>query len=265
MCPQCQAEVGPLASAPAVLRPQGQLRFLLDEEAARKAVQERFMRVKDAGGIPRLHRMYVPWLLMSCSVKGTFDGLRGEREQAYSKHGTRYYVTWTQVSGAFDRKWEYRRRCGSVGIVADLAEQLEPCDWAFTEPYDLEALGDVVVEHCTSTPAEIIRRIVPDFMAGFQHEARTGIGGDLQQVGRVDAQHFDDRVRVVMMPVWIGRPAPDKAVIVHGRTGAVALRGYTIVEPDDSLKRTLLDLGEGLVITLVVFGIPLLFALVCEL
>lgn len=235
-CPQCEAPAVPLTSAPTVLPAQGQLPFLIDAEAAEAAVR-RLARRPEGGAIPRLRRAYVPWLVMSCAVKGEYHGRRGERHEDYQDSGhRRSYTEWFPVSGFIDRKWEYRRKCSSPGIVASVQQRLEPWDWAFVEPYDLQALGDGVVEHCTNTPTEIVDRILPDFMFELTNEARYGIGGDLQEVQRVEGRRFDARVRVVMMPVWIGRPGPDRAVIVHGRTGAVLLHGYKAEPPGGSAE-----------------------------
>lgn len=222
-CPFCGAGTTALASAPPLLHAQGYLPFLVDQHTA-QTVLRRDLANAGLGAAPALQAVYVPWLVYSCRVTAEYDGRRGDR---HDNGDGASYVVWTDVSGFVDRDWENKRASGSIGMPEVVAGRLEPWDWAFCEPYAPQALADATVEHSTFALDAISRRVFPSWESEVASEVRYDIGGDLQEIHRVGAERHAERVRVILLPVWVGRMSdPGRTpVAVNGRTAETVIAG----------------------------------------
>jgi hypothetical protein len=223
LCPFCGAGTTALATAPALLHAQGHLPFLVDQHTA-QTVLRRDLANAGLGAAPALHAVYVPWLLYSCRVTGEYDGRRGDR---HDNGDGASYVVWTDVSGFVERDWENKRASGSIGMPEVVAARLEPWDWAFCEPSAPQALADATVEHSTFALDAIFRRVFPSYDSEIASEVRYDIGGDLQEIHRVSSERHAERVRVILLPVWVGRMSdPGRTpVAVNGRTAETVIAG----------------------------------------
>lgn len=215
-CPLCGGETTQDTTATA-LAVDGWLPFAVDEHAARAMVGAELPRLRIAATLGRFVGVHVPWLVYDYTVRGTFEGRRGELVGEHRR------MVWTDTSGVIDRSFEHRRRSASRSLVGDLAERLEPWDWAFVEPVS-QAIATAVCERCEVTPEHVANHTIGDFASEVASEVGFEIGGDAQQVLSVDATRSDERFRHVLVPVWFGTLTDGRTrVAVNGRTGEVVV------------------------------------------
>lgn len=222
-CPFCGAGTTAIETVPAVLHAQGYLPFLVDQHTAQTVLRSELAKAGH-GSAPSLQAVYMPWLVYSCRVTAEYDGRRGDRHDGGDGAS---YVVWTDVSGFVDRDWENKRASGSIGMSEVVAARLEPWDWAFCEPCAPEALAGATVEHSAFALDAIPRRVFPSFESEIASEVRYDIGGDLQEIHRVSSERHAERVRVILLPVWVGRLSdPGRTpVVVNGRTAEAVIAG----------------------------------------
>lgn len=216
-CPLCGAE--PVDDAGTALAVDGWLPFLVHEQAARSMLTAKLGRERIAATPMRLVRVHVPFVVYECVLRGSYEGRRGETTD--DGHGRR--VTWQAVSGVIDRHLQHRRRSASRSVFGELAEQLEPWDWAFVEPPSA-SISEIAAERTELPGLGIASRALGDLDAALAEEACTDIGGELQEVVAAQATRTAERFRHVLLPVWVG-VLSDGATrfAVNGRTGAVVL------------------------------------------
>lgn len=223
-CPLCQAATTAIDEPPHVLRPHGVLRRLVDERTARTFVERELRRTGRGDEVPPLHAVYLPWLFYSCRVRATYEGRRGEIQDSLDDHAR---MTWIEVSGAIDREWVDRGACGSRGLAAHLVGSTEDWDWPFCEPYATSAVTDAAAEHCARPLEDVASAVVWDFDGAVADEIRTDIGGDEQDVRSAQSNRTNERARVILVPVWVGRLGNERGphVVVNGRTAKTAIAG----------------------------------------
>lgn len=255
-CPLCGGPSTPDATATA-LAVDGWLPFLVDEHTARAMLGAELLRLRIAPATPgRFVGVHVPWLVYDCEVKGTYEGRRGD----LVGDGQNRRMVWRDASGAIDRLFENRRASASRSLVGELAERLEPWDWAFVEPPS-SAIATAACERCEVTPEHVAGRAMGDFAAEVATEARHDIGGDAQEVHSVKATRSAERFRHVLLPVWLGTLTDGHTrIAVNGRTGEVIVtgrRGREVEESDlepatGGRSRTLVGLALGIIVAVVI-------------
>jgi hypothetical protein len=228
-CPTCGAEVFEDAKAAPVMRAHGVLGFLISENQARAALRDELARLRLSGSALRLTPVHLPAVVMSCEVAGEY---RGERGTEYRSNNTTH-VRWEAVEGSFERPFENRRASAAATPPDALLRRLEPWDWAFCAAYE-PALLDAAAAHVTDDPAALFERRFPDQREALEQEAEFDIGGDHQRVHHVSAVFSERRLRVVMLPVWVGTVEPGATdFAINGRTGEIALQGHESAELDE--------------------------------
>ena len=238
-CSLCGGGVTPAQDSPRLLVPHGALPPLVDGVTAKGLIDSELARHKQAPLPRRPELVFVPWLVFETTVHARYDGEKGQ----YEKRGDNTVLVWVKWSGQIERFFENRRTCLSIGLTADLSGRLEPWDWAFTAPIDDAPLAEGVWERSALPVEQIVTRAMPQFDTDLEAEIRYDIGGDRQRVHHVDAYREDDRMRVVMLPVWVGHLAEGTQVAINGRTGEALVAGLqgAQAEPDDMVD----DLGAS--------------------
>ncbi|HWB74596.1 MAG TPA: hypothetical protein VG755_06565 [Nannocystaceae bacterium] len=218
-CPLCGGVTAAERDGP-TLPVHGWLPFLVDEQTATARLVAELQRLRIDATPTRCFGVHLPWLVYQCTATGRYDGRRGDLVGS----GQNRRMSWHEVSGVIDRQFENRSKTGSRTILGELADRLEPWDWAFVEPPDA-TLASQVRECCELTGDGIAARTM-SFDAELAAEARADIGGDAQEVNRVDARRDDEAFRQILLPVWIATlTGIQTRVLVNGRTGAVIVPG----------------------------------------
>ncbi len=256
-CSLCGGETAPDPTATA-LAADGWLPFLVDEPTARAVLAAELLRLRIAATPGRFVGLHVPWLVYECVVTGTYEGRRGD----LVGDGQNRRMVWRDASGAIDRAFENRRRSASRSVVGDVAERLEPWDWAFVEPPSA-AIAAAVCERCEVTPEHVASRAMGDFATEVADEVRYDIGGDAQEVHSVEASRTAERFRHVLLPVYFGTLTDGHTrVAVNGRTGEVIVADHRGRETEESelepaigaKPRLLVGVAIGVVVLLVMLS-----------
>jgi hypothetical protein len=256
-CPLCGGETVADATATA-LAVDGWLPFLIDEHTARATLTAELRRLRIAATPVRFVGVHIPWLIYDCELFATYEGRRGE----WVGEGNSRRLVWCDVSGTIDRRFENRRRSASRSVVGDLAERLDPWDWAFVEPPSA-AITDAVCERCEITREHVASRAMGDFATEVADEVRYDIGGDAQEVVSVEARRSAERFRHILLPVWFGTLGDGHTrVAVNGRTGEVTVTGRDGREAEESemepatgsKRRGLVGVAIGVVVLLVMIA-----------
>lgn len=256
-CPLCGGDAAADATATA-LAIDGWLPFLIDEHTARAVLAAELRRLRIAATLGRFVGVHIPWLVYDCELFATYEGRRGE----WVGDGQHRRMVWCDVSGTIDRPFENRRRSASRSVVGDLAERLDPWDWAFVEPPSA-AITSAVCERCEITPEHVASRAMGDFATAAADEVRSDIGGDAQEVTSVEAKRSAERFRQVLLPVWFGTLVDGHTrVAVNGRTGEVTVTGHDGRETEESelepatgsKRREVIGVAIGVVVVLVMMA-----------
>jgi predicted RNA-binding Zn-ribbon protein involved in translation (DUF1610 family) len=251
-CPFCAAQVVAQAkSADPLIAPQGVLPFHLAKPQASAAVgawlRSRWFApnaLKQVAKPEGLTGMYLPFWSFDARTESDYRGQRGEY----------YFVNeevWVDVNGRRERRLQQVRKVrwypasGSVEVFFDdLLEpatravdarrlsQLEPWDLAKLEPYEPGYLAGFQAQRyqLELEPAfeQAKQMMQPEILIAIRRD----IGGDEQQVHRVDTRYFDVTFRHLLLPVWIGAyrfQGKVYQIMVNARTGEVqGERPYSI-------------------------------------
>jgi LSD1 subclass zinc finger protein len=232
-CPHCgQRSPLPETSDP-VLLTSGRLPFLLDRNAAWAAANSELSRHSLVATMDAFTPLYLPWLLVSVHVSASYEGRVGYEVEEYVNGTTRVRVEWTQAIGTVERPWDNRGGCASIGLPTVLGDRLAPWDFAFAEPVTLDELGDVPVEHIRRDLADVFTWAVPDFAGELRAAALDDMLSKHRQLLSVHPTRHDERVRLILVPVWLGRTTTGVRYAINARTGEVVLGGLVGSEPEE--------------------------------
>lgn len=222
-CPCCGRDVQPSPEVAPPLSAHGIMPFMLTDEDAKFRLRGEIVRHRIEGGIQRFERIFVPWAMFACEVDAPFVGHRGREFQG--DHGPA--IAWEPCAGRVQRGFENLRATVLEVLPADLCRRLEPWDWAFVEPFSPQALGDTTALHPAVSVGEVFERCFPDLREDLGQDACFQIGGDFQKVDSVTVERSEERLQLIMMPMWVGVLEHRLThFVVNGRTGEVVLRGY---------------------------------------
>jgi predicted RNA-binding Zn-ribbon protein involved in translation (DUF1610 family) len=257
-CPNCAAQVEfdpavhatecPFCATPVVadtgesrhIKPKGVLPFALDERTAKQAMTDWLGRLWFApNGLQqyarkgrRLEGIYVPFWTYDAQTKSSYSGQRG----------TVYYVTesrmrdgkmesvqvqkvrWTPVSGRVARFFDDVLVLASRSLPRDLTDALEPWDLSEMTPYTPEILAGFRAEAYTVELPEGLDTARAYMDRVILRDVKFDIGGDRQQVHRVDTDVSAVTFKHVLLPVWIAAykyRGKTYRFVVNGQTGKV--------------------------------------------
>ncbi len=243
-CPFCASPLAVDGSAHRAIKPQALIAFALTENQARDALTSWLGRLWFAPSklleYTRKGRamtgIYVPYWTFDADSRSRYRGQRGEH----------YYETRT-VTVTVNGKREQRQ------------EQVQKTRWYPAAGAVARDFDDVVTIASTSLPPRLVDGLepwdltaltafTPDFLAGFQAEGytvplvdghatararmaqviesdvRRDIGGDVQQIDRIDSDFSDETFKHVLLPVWMAAykyGGKSYRFLVNGQTGEV--------------------------------------------
>jgi DNA-directed RNA polymerase subunit RPC12/RpoP len=258
-CPNCGAQVEfagashatecPFCAGPVVIgtgeerriKPQAVLPFALTEEQARKAMGDWLGRLWFApNGLQEYARkgralsgVYVPYWTFDAGTRSRYSGQRGDyyyetrtvRRNGRTETEQVRRTRWTRASGWVARRFDDVLVMASQGLPRDYTERLAPWDLSALEPFRPDFLAGFTAEGYTVSLAdghEMARGVMEQVIVG---DVRQDIGGDEQQIDRIDTDWSDETFKHILLPVWLaaynfgGTPY---RVVVNGQTGSVS-------------------------------------------
>jgi ribosomal protein S27E len=243
-CPFCGHSIVESTGVNRQIKPAAMLPFLITEQEAKAEVKRWLQNLwfaptklktyaRDEG---RLSGVYLPYWTFDSRTRTRYRGRRGDFYTVPMQVRTRVngrMVTQTRQV----QKVRWQRAGGEVGRFFDdvlvLASRSLPT-WMTDrlEPWDLLGLKPYAPEYVAGFQAEAYQLGLDD---GFQaaaikmrevisQDVRRDIGGDLQEIQRMEIEHSDRTFKHVLLPSWLGAylfRGKSYHLCVNARTGAV--------------------------------------------
>jgi hypothetical protein len=227
-----------------LIKPQALIPFRLTEAEARKAMGAWLGRlwfapnglVEYARRGRALNGMYVPYWTFDAATRSRYKGQRGDayyetqtvtvnvngrserRQQQVRK------IRWTPRSGWVSRRFDDVLVLASTSLPRRYTEALEPWGLDALVAYRPDYLAGFTAEGYT-VPLAAGRDIAREKMAAvILQDVRRDIGGDEQQVSRVDTDYSAETFKHILLPVWMAAyryGGKTYRFVVNGQTGKV--------------------------------------------
>lgn len=257
-CPNCAAQVEfdpdthakecPFCATPVVtgtgenrhIKPKGVLPFAVEERAAHKAMTDWLGALWFApGGLKqyarkgrRMQGIYVPYWTYDAQTRSSYTGQRGtvyyvtETFRQDGKTRTRQVakVRWTPVSGRVQRFFDDVLVLGSKSLPQRYTEALEPWDLSQLEPYQPQYLAGFRAEAYTVDLEAGIAEAGQKMDRVIERDVRFDIGGDRQQIARIDTRASEVTFKHILLPVWLAAykyRGKTYRFVVNGQSGRV--------------------------------------------
>lgn len=243
-CPFCASPIVTDTGMQRLIKPQAQLPFLVDEPEARKAMAAWLGRLWFAPSNLRAYAraeramqgVYAPYWTYDADTRSRYTGQRGTvyyetrpvqvtvngRSQTQMQQVAR--VRWTPVRGEVARRFDDVLILGSKTLPKRFTDAIGPWDLSVLSSYDPRFLAGFRAEGYTVPVTDGYREAREVMNAVIAQDVRRDIGGDQQQIGKVDTDVGALTFKHVLLPVWLaayryrGRTF---RFVVNGRTGAV--------------------------------------------
>ncbi len=262
-CPFCDGALAPRQDNGALMMPDGVLPLLLSREQAQAELETEFERLGIDERPLTFNAVFSPWWMLSWDVAATYEGQRGIEHTQQGPGGTyRTHIVWEPWCGRMERPWSDILRPGSLGVSTGVAARLSPWDFAFIEPYDPAKVAGQWCEHTVISGREVMNHHRAEVAAEVRTAIEGDMGGDHQILDKVDIVPSNERYRLLLMPMWVGRLATGVVVAVNARTGEVVVQGQAArqVNEDDILEVPSDDLrGVAIGAAVVVLVLGLLY------
>ena len=239
-CPFCATPVVAGTGVNRHIKPGGLLAFSVDEEAARQAMTEWLGRLWFApNGLQayarkgrRMSGIYVPYWTFDARTATEYSGQRGTvytEMRVVVRDGRRQTVPvtkvrWRPVRGRVARAFDDVLVLASRSLPKRHTDALLPWDLSRLVPYAPEYLAGfraeayrVELPGAWTEAREIMDRMI-------ERDVRFDIGGDRQQIQRMQTQVSDVTFKHVLLPVWVAAykfRGESYRFVVNGQTGRV--------------------------------------------
>lgn len=263
-CPNCGAEVQfdaavhstecPFCATPVVadpgltrrIRPKGVAPFLIPEDQARRAMGDWLgsLWFAPSGLVAyarkgrRLKGVYLPFWTFDADTQSDYAGQRGtiyytsERVTVRDAQGRLrtevrqvQHVRWTPVAGRVRRFFDDVLVLASRALPERHTTDLAPWDLSRLEPYQPEFLAGFRAESYSVTLDQGMDRARALMDRMIERDVRFDIGGDRQQVDRIDTDISRVTFKHVLLPVWSAAyrfGGKSYRFVVNGQTGKVS-------------------------------------------
>jgi ribosomal protein S27AE len=243
-CPFCASPIVTDTGVQRLIKPQAQLPFLLSEGQARAAMNHWLGRLwfapNDLKRYARAERaldgMYVPYWTYDAETRSRYTGQRGTvyyetrpvqvvvngRQQTQMQQVPR--VRWQPARGEVERTFDDVLVLGSRSLPKRFTDALAPWDLSALSAYEPKFLAGFRAEGYTVPVEEGYGEAREMMNAVIERDVRADIGGDQQQIGKIETEVGALSFKHVLLPVWLAAyryRGKSFRFVVNGRTGAV--------------------------------------------
>lgn len=243
-CPFCASPIVTDTGIERQIKPQALLPFLISEEQARQGLRGWLGRLwfapSDLKAYARADRaldgIYIPYWTYDAETRSTYSGRRGivhhvNRPVTVMVNGRRQTamqataeVRWHPASGRVARTFDDVLVLGARSLPKEFTDRLEPWDLSALTAYDPRFLAGFRAEGYTIPVGEGYGEARRIMNAVIESDVRRDIGGDRQQIGKVDTEVGALTFKHVLLPIWVAAyryRGRSFRFVVNGRTGAV--------------------------------------------
>lgn len=221
-CPFCATPVVLDTGSKRAIKPQGLVPFQITEEEARAALGRWLGRLWFApSGLAQYARrgrkltgIYAPFWTFDAASRTSYTGQRGDayytteqvRVHVNGQWETRTeqvrHIRWTPVSGRVARDFDDVLIYAARSLPPNYIAALQPWDLAELTGYNPDFIAGFEAEAYTVELHEGHHLARAEMMRVIQSDVRRDIGGDEQQIGRLDPSFTAETFKHVLLPVW---------------------------------------------------------------
>ncbi len=236
------------------IKPAALLPFAKSESEARAAMTKWLGKIWFApNGLQEYARkgramqgIYVPYWTYDADTKSRYNGQRGtiyyvtktvqvevdgkmeSREEQVQK------IRWTSVSGRVKRFFNDIVILAATSLPKTYTDALEPWDLENLEPYGPQYLAGFRAEGYTVSLENGYVEARHHMDRVIESDVRSDIGGDRQQISRIDTDIRDVTFKHILLPVWLAAykyRGKTYRFVVNGRNGKVkGARPYSVIK-----------------------------------
>jgi LSD1 subclass zinc finger protein len=243
-CPFCGHSIVTDTGLHRQIKPAALLPFLLTDREAQERVRLWLQKLWFAPNRlkiyardqSRLAGVYLPYWTFDSKTHTRYRGRRGDyytevvqvrrrvNGQMVVQTETIQKVSWQRASGDVSRFFDDVLVLASRSLPTWMTDRLEPWDLIGLKPYTPEFVAGFQAEayqlgldECFEVAAKKMRGVI-------EGDVRRAIGGDVQEIHRMDIQHSDRTYKHVLLPCWLGAylfGGKSYHLCVNARTGQV--------------------------------------------
>ena len=243
-CPFCGHSIVTDTGTHRQIKPAALLPFAITDREARQRVTK-WLRglwfapnklknyARDQG---RLAGVYLPYWTFDSFTRTRYRGQRGDfymvpvqvRTIVNGRPVTQTQmvqkVRWRPASGEVSRHFDDVLVLASRSLPSWITDRLEPWDLGDLKPYTPEFIAGFQAEAYQIGLEEGFTAASAKMQARIAADVRLAMGGDMQQIERMDVQHADRTFKHILLPCWLGAylfGGKSYHLCVNARTGAV--------------------------------------------
>lgn len=240
-CPFCGSPVVTDTGTQRQIKPAAVLPFKLNERQAHDAMRNWLGRLWFAPNAlkkyarsdgSRLDGLYVPYWAFDSDTSSRYTGERGDayyESRTVTRNGKTETervrkIRWTRVSGRVARQFNDVLVMAAQSLPPNYTRNLEPWMLGELAPYDPQFLSGFRAEGYTVQLPEGHALGLARMDEVIRQDVRRDIGGDEQRVHSVDTEHQNEKVKHLLLPIWMAAYRyRDKSYrfVVNGQTGKV--------------------------------------------
>jgi LSD1 subclass zinc finger protein len=243
-CPFCGHSIVSDTGVHRQIKPAAVLPFLITEREAQEQVRRWLQDLwfaptklktyaRDQG---RLAGIYLPYWTFDSRTRTRYRGRRGEfytvpvqvrsrvngRMVTQTRHVQK--VRWHPAAGEVRRFFDDVLVLASRSLPGWMTDRLEPWDLIGLKPYTPEYVSGFQSEAYQLGLGESFDLAAARMREVIKGDVRAAIGGDLQEIQRLEIEHSDRTFKHVLLPCWLGAylfAGKSYHLCVNARTGAV--------------------------------------------
>jgi DNA-directed RNA polymerase subunit RPC12/RpoP len=243
-CPFCGHSIVTDTGLHRHLKPAALLPFTITDREARQRVRQWLHSLwfapnrlkKYARDEGRLAGVYLPYWTFDSFTRTRYRGQRGDfymvpvqvRTNVNGRMVTRTQmvqkVRWRPVSGEVSRHFDDVLVLASHSLPSWITDRLEPWDLGDLKPYTPEFIAGFQAEAYQIGLDDGFAAASAKMQARIAADVRLAIGGDMQQIERMDVRHSNRTFKHILLPCWLGAylfGGKSYRLCVNARTGAV--------------------------------------------
>lgn len=235
-CPFCASPVVADTGTHRHIKPQAVLPFRLSERDAHESMNRWLKGLwfapnglqEYARSDRKLDGLYVPYWSFDAATESKYVGERGdayyETRTVNGKSERVRKIRWRAARGHVSRQFNDVLAMAAQSLPPSYTRNLEPWMLGELSPYQPDFLAGFRAEGYTIDLPEGHREAVARMDEVIRQDIRRDIGGDEQRIHSVDTERDDEKVKHLLLPIWLAAyryRGKSYRFVVNGQSGKV--------------------------------------------